>query len=312
MKKNLLLATLFSLLLLSCNFSSRRQDDNTSGTISISGAFALYPMAVRWTEEYKKIHPEIRFDVSAGGAGKGITDALSTMVDIGLVSRELHPEEINRGAWYIAVSRDAVLPTLSALNPHLDEILNTGMKKDVLEKIFIRGTIQSWSQCGVKSNLPVHVYTRSDASGAAESWANYFGKKHEDLQGIGVFGDPGLEQAVMKDPSGIGYNNLIYLYDSKTKKQMNGIRVLPIDFNNNGLIDVEENFYNTIDELVAAIAAEKYPSRNLFFVTKGKPQKKSVTEFITWVLGDGQQYVREVGYVGLSGEKIQEELGKLE
>jgi len=45
-------------------------------TIKISGAFALYPMTVKWTEEYQKIHPETKIEVSAGGAGKGMTDTL--------------------------------------------------------------------------------------------------------------------------------------------------------------------------------------------------------------------------------------------
>lgn len=37
---------------------------------------------------------------------------------------------------------------------------------------------------------------RSDAAGAAETWAKYFGERQEDLKGIGIFGDPGLAQAI--------------------------------------------------------------------------------------------------------------------
>ena len=54
--------------------------EKSTGQISISGAFALYPMVIRWADEYKKINPGIRFDISAGGAGKGISDALNNMV----------------------------------------------------------------------------------------------------------------------------------------------------------------------------------------------------------------------------------------
>ena len=53
-----------------------------------------------------------------------------------------------------------------------------------------------------------------------------------------------------------------------------------------------------MDELISAIASEKYPSppaRDLYFVTKGKPQKKIVVEFINWVLSDGQHFVHESG-----------------
>ena len=49
----------------------------TSETITISGAFALYPMVVRWAEEYQVTHPDVQFDLQAGGAGKGMSDVLA-------------------------------------------------------------------------------------------------------------------------------------------------------------------------------------------------------------------------------------------
>ena len=313
-KKLVLACFSFFCFFTDCRQSSNRLQEHSSD-ISISGAFALYPMAVMWADEYKKIHPEIRINISAGGAGKGITDALLQVVDIGLVSRQLHPEEINKGAWFIPVTKDAVVPTISALNPQLDAILQKGASKELLDKIFIDGTFKSWSELTVKNNLPVHVYTRSDAAGAAESWASFFGKHQEDLRGVAVYGDPGLELAVLKDPYGIGYNNLVYLYDGKTRKQMDGIRILPIDLNGNGTIDADENFYDSLDTLMNAIATGKYPSppaRDLYFVTNGKPQRKIVKDFILWVLGDGQSFVHDAGYVNLSKESIQESLAKME
>ena len=75
-----------------------------NGTITISGAFALYPLMVRWGEEFQKLHPNVKFDISAGGAGKGMTDALSGAVDIGMVSRAIAPEEEQKGAFWISVT----------------------------------------------------------------------------------------------------------------------------------------------------------------------------------------------------------------
>ena len=34
-------------------------------------------MMVRWGEEFQKLHPKVQFDISAGGAGKGMADALA-------------------------------------------------------------------------------------------------------------------------------------------------------------------------------------------------------------------------------------------
>ena len=84
-----------------------------SGTITLSGAWALYPMAVRWAEEFTKIHPDVHVDIGAGGAGKGMEDALVGAVDLGMVSRDVSPAEIERGAWWVSVTRDAVVPVIS-------------------------------------------------------------------------------------------------------------------------------------------------------------------------------------------------------
>jgi phosphate transport system substrate-binding protein len=288
-----------------------------SGQISISGAFALYPMTIKWAEEFRKIHPGVRIDISAGGAGKGIADALTNMVEIGMVSREINVEEIKKGAYPIAVTKDAVVAVVSAQNPILNDILTKGLKKDAGNNIWITGKVKGWSQAfGVKSTSPIHVYTRSDACGAAEMWAKFYGKKQEDLLGVGVFGDPGLAQAVKKDPLGIGFNNIGYVYDAVTKKQVKGLRVVPLDLNGNGKIDTDENFYDSMNDIIAAIASGKYPSppaRELYFVTKGNPKNNKVlTEFIRWVLTDGQKYVHEAGYIALPKDKLEVEKKKIQ
>ena len=307
------LTVIFSPVSVPRSFGQEKQ----SGQISISGAFALYPMVVKWADEYKKINPRVRFDISAGGAGKGISDALNGMVEIGMVSREIYPEEMKKGAFPIAVTKDAVVAVVNELNPSINEIMTKGLKKDAGNNIWITGKYTTWAQAfGVKSASPLHIYTRSDACGAAEMWAKFFGKKQEDLLGVGVFGDPGLAQAVKRDPLGIGYNNIGYAYDATTKKLIKGLKVVPVDLNNNGKIDSDENFYDSMKDIIAAIASGKYPSppaRELYFVMKGNPKNNKVlTEFIRWVLSDGQKFVNEAGYIILPEERIKSEKTKLQ
>lgn len=282
-------------------------------TISISGAFALYPLTVKWAEEYKKAHPEVKIDVSAGGAGKGITDVLSGVTDIGLVSRSLSPSELQKGATAIAVARDAVVPTVSATNPLLKEIEATGVKRDLFYKVFITGEASNWGQLGFSGTGPIHVYTRSDAAGAAETWAAYLGKKQDDLKGTGVFGDPGLAQAVQRDPQGIGFNNIAFVYDPNTKQPAAGVVPVPIDLNGNGHIDPDEAIYGTLDQITAAIASGKYPSppaRELYFVTKGAPGPLAKA-FIQYALTEGQKDVSSSGYILLTPDKINDGLNKI-
>ena len=114
------------------------------GTITISGAFALYPMMIRWGEEFQKVYPNIRLDISAGGAGKGMTDALNGMVDMGMISREINAAEIEKGAFWVAVTKDAVVPVTNRSNPFLKDILTKGLKKQTFIDIWITENISDW------------------------------------------------------------------------------------------------------------------------------------------------------------------------
>jgi len=303
----------------SCRFGSKNQQNSQeelNGTISISGAFALYPLAQKWAEEFHKLHPKVRIDVSAGGAGKGITDALSNLENLGMVSREISDEEVNKGAWFVAVTKDAVVPIINENNPVLQKLLNKGLSKEELKNIFLTGKLNNWGDAGhdKKVKNKINIYTRADACGAADVWAKYLGKKQENLMGTAVSGDPGVTEAVKNDVNGIGYNNIAYAYDAKTKYEIAGIKVLPIDFNGNGIIDDKEFFYQHKDSLVKAIADGRFPSppaRDLYFVSKGKPSNKIVVSFLNWILTDGQKYVAEAGYINLPASKIKTSLDKI-
>ena len=279
------------------------------GKITISGAFALYPLTVKWAEEFQKLHPNVTINVSAGGAGKGMADALSKMVDLGMYSKEVSPEEKAKGAWFVPVAKDAVLSTVNSSNPVIRELKSKGMTKQLFHDIFIAGQVKTWGQaagCGNKSE--VQAFTRSDACGAAEMWAKYLGaKKQEDLQGLGMNGDPGVADAIRKNVDGIGYNNLNFVFDMQTRKPYQGLDVVPIDLNGNGKVDPEENFYGSIDQVMKAIQDGVYPSppsRDLYLVAGGKPANKVVLAFLQWILTDGQKYLVEAGYVNVTTAKI--------
>ncbi|MFZ1946747.1 MAG: substrate-binding domain-containing protein [bacterium] len=285
------------------------------GTVTLSGAWALYPMVVKWAEEFKKAYPQVKIDISAGGAGKGMADALAGVVDIGMVSREIYPAELEKGAWWIAVTKDAVVPTVNEANPFLAELMAKGVKRETFVGIWINETMTTWGQIlGTDAKDPVHVYTRSDACGAADTWAAFMGKKQEDLNGVAVYGDPGLTEAVKRDNLGIGFNNIGYAFDSKTLRPLAGIKPLPIDVNSNGKIDPEEDCYATRDDVVKAIAEGRYPSppaRDLNFVCRALPTREPVKEFMIWLLTDGQRFVPESGYINLPEAKLAEMLARV-
>jgi len=292
-------------------------DENAplEGYLSISGAWALYPMMQTWAEKFIALNPGVTIDVSAGGAGKGMADALGDAVDIGMVSRDITPEEEDKGAYWVPVTKDAVFPDVSTQNPVLAELLSQGISQETFTGIFITGEITTWGQVVGRPEITdeIHVYTRSDSCGAAETWAKYLGNsKQEDLLGIGIYGDPGLLDAVIKDPLGIGFNNLNYVFDMSSGLAVTGAVVVPIDANANGTADADE-LLETKAEAVEMVATGKFPSppaRALNLVTHGKPDGLT-RAFIEWILTDGQAYVDEAGYITLAPEQIEAALQKV-
>jgi phosphate transport system substrate-binding protein len=286
-----------------------------NGIITISGAFALYPMMTIWSQEFQKVYPAVQFDISAGGAGKGITDVLTGMVDIGMISRPITANEESKGAYWVAITKDAVFPVVNARNPVIANIMSKGITQDAFIKIFITGEITTWGQVVSNPEITdeIHVYTRSDACGAGDIWAKFLGNNvQDDIQGIGVNGDPSELDAVAKDPLGIGYNNLGYVFDLSSGELADGVLAAPIDINRNGVADTDETV-DALSKAVELIATNKFPSppgRMEYLATKGKPTGLTQT-FIQWILTDGQKFVGSSGYVQLTTEELTESYAKV-
>ena len=311
MKTRFYLAILLAAFLAGGTICKPACAEKLSGTITISGAWAIYPLVEKWAEAFRIINPDVKIDISAGGAGKGMTDALTGAVDIGMVSREIDPSEKERGAYPIFVAKDAVFPVISVKNPAYKQIMAKGISRDNFKKLYIDSVSFSWKQLTGGPNLPVQVYTRSDSCGAAGAWATFLGKyKQENLVGTGVYGDPGLLEAVRRNPLGIGYNNLCYAFTGN--KPTKGIAIVPIDINNNGKADPNETI-KTRKAAYAQISAYKYPAaRKEYLVTKGKPQKVT-SEFIKFALSnEGVKIMNKLGgYVPLTDNETKAQIKRL-
>ncbi|MFN2146060.1 MAG: PstS family phosphate ABC transporter substrate-binding protein [Anaerolineales bacterium] len=311
-----------SLLLNGCGSPSSTSPDANStgddlnGTISVSGAFALYPMMTIWADEFHQLHPNVQFDVQGGGAGKGITDTIAGAVDIGMISRSIKPEEEAQGIFWISVAKDAVFPIISTENPVIDQILAQGFTQEIFNKIYITGEITTWGEVVGDSTVTdkINVFTRSDAAGAAVQWATYSGgEAQEDLVGVGVNGEPAMVEVIIKDPLGLGFGNLNSIFDLNSGELIPGILVPPIDLNQNGQVDPDE-LYTVKEDAFGAVANGIYPSPPSRFenlATLGKPQGVTLV-FLEWVLTDGQQFLETAGYVPLTVEQQTEALEKLQ
>jgi len=290
-------------------------------TIKVSGAYSLYPMMVIWAQQYHSLHPDINIDVSSGGAGKGMADALAGSVNLGMVSRDVTSAEADQGIIAVAVVEDAVLATINTENPVLAIIQDKGLTKEQLRAIFINYSITTWGQLvGDMNNTdPIKVYSRSDPCGAAESWVKYLGDYTQDSiptreEITKVKGDDSMSKSIAGDPLGIGYSNVNYIYSNSTKTPKDGIAVVPLDLNGNGTIDPEEDFYDSRDDVVNAEILDTLPappSRLVYLVTLNN-FTGATKDFVQWILTDGQQYTFDNGYGAVPTDILDDQIQILE
>jgi phosphate transport system substrate-binding protein len=112
----------------------------------------------------------------------------------------------------------------------------------------------------------------------------------------------------------MGLCRLSCAYDPLTRNEIEGIKVIPIDCNANGILDEKENFYEDLDELQRAIWLGKYPCHayiDHYMLIKGDPAGRWQTDFMKFVLSDGQKTIQKEGFISPTARIIQGEMHKL-
>jgi len=305
---------------LSCTGDSGKTDQTGGRSnkppviINIHGANALYPLAQIWADHYMSGHPGVRIIVFPASSTKGKTDVMNGLADIGMYSNP-SPDGIGDSLLLLKVAKDAVMPTVNDQNPDLQILVRQGISPGLFKDIFVNGTITYWNQVtGAQTGKKITVYSRSDLSGAGTVWAEFLGTKQENLIGTGVYGDAGMTQAIKSNVNSIGYDNLRYIFDHISGKPYPGIATLPIDFNNNRIVDPEEAGFASLESMKNAIHSGAFPSplaRELYFIINSGNCSTQALDFLTWVLTEGLSDIDKSGYVSLSAEEYESEKMKL-
>ena len=212
-----------------------------SGSFSISGAYALYPLVRKWSDDFMKINPAVKIVVTPGGTGQGIEDLLAKKNQLAMISRPLTNEEQTDGIWVLPVAKEGVAPIVNQKNPFIKRILQRGITPEKLINLFTGGKSMTWGELlDTTVKEKALVYTRADESGAADVWANFLWKEISDLKGIKVVGDSEMIKSIQANPLAIGYCNFSYAFEPVTGERIKDIQVMPIDLNFDRIIGKKE------------------------------------------------------------------------
>ncbi|MGB8489554.1 MAG: substrate-binding domain-containing protein [Bacteroidales bacterium] len=307
------LSAVLILLLIGCNSpkkpvttaTSREEAGNQlKGSISISGAYALYPLISALSERFMEVNPGVKIEVNRIGTGEGIADLLTGKCQIAMISRPLTDEEISSGIWVVPVAKDGVAPIVNQKNPYLGKLLEQGISPDEFVKVFLSGNKVTWGQIlGIPAPETIDVYIRSDQSGAADIWSQFLYKEPEDLKGSGVQGDNAMIESIRENPFSIGFCNFSYAFDAETGQRAKDIQIVPADLDFDNKIDKVEMPFANLEQAHRSLWLGFYPDqlcRELTLGCMGKPTDPVAIKFINFVLGEGQTMVKKTGFCPLN------------
>jgi phosphate transport system substrate-binding protein len=308
MRKILYLLPFMALLVQGCGSGSKNnagENKNVSdlkGTIIINGSEVLFPLAIKWEEEFNKQFPRIVIENKPTCSDNSLKLLKAGLIQIAMVSRKLTEQEANEGLYAVPVAMDAVLPVISFDNDNIQTIVQKGISPKKLAGVF-NGTIKTWGQLlGNKSNDAIEVLILPDSSGTSHTWAEFLQMDVKKIHGTSMYSNQSLANTIASKKLGIGYCSMSNIYDPLTKERRSNIYVLPVDLNANGQADDNELVFDRLEDLKTAIQYRKYPSppvRTLYLVTKNKPKDDAIKTFLIWILGIGQNYCEKSGLVNI-------------
>jgi phosphate transport system substrate-binding protein len=108
-----------------------------SGTLKVGGSTSVEPLMQAMRQGYIAQNPGMDIEISGGGSGTGINEAIGGIIDIGMSSRALRDSE-KESLTDINIALDGVAIIVNAQNP------TNGLTIEQVKDIFI-GTIKNWS-----------------------------------------------------------------------------------------------------------------------------------------------------------------------
>jgi len=281
--------------------------------ITVYSSPGLYPMIIKWTGEYSRLHPGQQIQViKAEGSSQANFAAKSGEVRF-ISGDDLAPRQATTG-WQSVVGREVTVPVMNTANPYLAEIIQKGISpEEFAASINLSGKQQWGTLLGNGSVEPVHYYIVDDP----EIKSQLSGFLGSDALKTGSFKSVTKEEMaamVRLDPYAIGFCRLTDLLAPGTGTIEENLRLLPIDKNGNGKLDYMEQIYDDLQVFSRGVWIGKYPkalTSDVFAVSAEQPEEGAMADFLTWVLTDGQQMMDVYGYSALYINERQTQLDKV-
>lgn len=282
-----------------------------SGNLSSVGSDTLANMMTFWSEEFKRMYPNVNMQIQAAGSSTAPPALTEGTSNFGPMSRAMKSKEIEAFEKRFGYKPTAVRVAIDALAVfvHKDNPIQ-GLTIPEVDAIFsstrlcgASKQVQRWGDLGLTGswvNRDLQLYGRNSVSGT-------YGYFKEIALCDGDFrnnvneqpGSASVVQSVSTSLNAIGYSGIGYI--------TSGVKTVPL---------AREAGAEYVDATTENALAGKYPLSRFLYVYVNKhpnqPLDPSTAEFLRMVLSKkGQEIVDKDGYIPLPLVVVEQELERL-
>jgi phosphate transport system substrate-binding protein len=214
--------------------SAAGASDGDANHLIGAGSTFVYPVMMRWVDDFRKSNGAVTINYQSIGSGGGIQQLKKGLVDFGASDAALSDETLKTFSSPVLQIPESAGPVCISYNlPDLKQPLRLTAK--AVAGIYL-GTITSWQDPEItKSNpgaalpkSPIIVAHRSDGSGTTNIFTTYLTSVSPEWQkkvglgtsvnwpvGLGGKGNEGVTGIVKQSPGSIGYVELAYATENK-------------------------------------------------------------------------------------------------
>jgi phosphate transport system substrate-binding protein len=275
-----------------------------SGNISSVGSDTLANLMTLWTEEFKRLYPNINIQVQAAGSSTAPPALTEGTANLGPMSRKMKDNEIEAFETRHGYKPTAVPVAIDALAVyvHKDNPV-AGLSIPQVDAIFSAtrtcgapNDLTTWGDLGMSgewASRPIQLYGRNSVSGT-------YGYFKEEALCKGDFknsvneqpGSASVVQGVTKSLNGIGYSGIGY--------RTSGVRAVPL-----AKTDSADYIEASADNAISG----KFPLARFLYIYVNKHPNKPLPplerEFLRMVMSKtGQGVVVKDGYIPLPAKVV--------
>ncbi len=274
---------------------------NTSSARYVKAPRFARPLVEKWITEYAKTQPGVEFQIAKGNQNQGDVD-LNVVFDSQTANTKVFSHNV------VFFGEFAVLPITASGSEAAKVLEGKHLNSKKLKQLFFLNDDFDEDVKKVKAFENLIVYSGSNASSVAASFAHNFGEESSSFRGKRISGDDlFLNTALSKDPQGVSFNALPNIFDLQSRHIKSDLTIIGIDVKK----DLEKTFSDkaTLDEVISVLENGKVSEVAVEKIGVSYNEgDDAVSHFLEWVLENGTKYNHEFGLLNLDQKVTQAQI----